>query len=580
MQDFALALSAHVAEHTEANLAQVELQADRALRHTLMAAQPPRAERVEMARRLSRWLLTTPRSATSLQTGVTWQSDEGAFVDWARFRLLGGDEIPELSQAYSACREALIARRNKFAKPFAQALIEWNANKTALDGRLVPVESVLEHVLAPIAAAHPAMLLVMDGLSISIFRELFARSASHGWAEMVPNDIGQALVGVAALPTVTEVSRTSLLCGRLTLGAAAQEKAGFASHAALLAHSRAGTPPRLFHKGDLADATNLAPEVRAAIADPHQRVIGVVYNAVDDHLSGPDQLHQRWTLEDLRLLLPLLREAREARRVVVITADHGHLLEDGTTQLAGGESDRWRPGTDSRAPHEVAVSGGRVVTSDGSNTVVCLWGESTRYGGRKNGYHGGLSPQEVTVPLSVMVPLGMNLPGWTPAPPAQPEWWELPPIAKSKEAKPAIAPPARPTGRKPTAQTGQPQLFDTTELPPVPAPAAPDWISALLSGAIYASQRQLAARVALPDEKMRLLLTALSERGGKLSRAALAQRLSLPEIRLGGMLSAVRRMLNVDQAPVLVVDEAAGTVELNIALLQQQFRVVGQGGQR
>ena len=581
MQDFALALSAHVAEPTEANLAQVELQADRVLRHTLMAAQPPRAERVGMARRLARWLLTAPRSVASLPSAVAWQSDEGAFVDWARFRLLGGDEIPELSQAYGACREALIARRNKFAKPFAQALIEWNASKPSIDGRLVPVESVLEHVVAPIAAAQPTLLLVMDGLSISIFRELFARSASHGWAEMVLSDLGQPLVGVAALPTVTEVSRTSLLCGRLTLGAAAQERSGFASHPALLAHSRAGAPPRLFHKGDLSDATNLAPEVRTAIADPHQRVIGVVYNAVDDHLSGPDQLHQRWTLEDLRLLLPLLREAREARRVVVITADHGHLLEDGTTQVSNGsESDRWRPGTDSRAPHEVAVSGGRVVTSDGSNTVVCLWGESTRYGGRKNGYHGGLSPQEVTVPLAVMVPLGMNLPGWVAAPPAQPEWWELPPIPKSKEAKPAVAQPVRPAGRKPTAQVGQPQLFEETELPTAPAPAAPDWISALLSGTIYASQRQLAARVALPDEKMRALLTALSERGGKLSRAALAQRLSLPEIRLGGMLSAVRRMLNVDQAPVLVIDEAAGTVELNIALLHQQFRVGGPGGQR
>lgn len=580
LQDLALALSAHVAEPTEANLTQVELQADRALRHTLMTAQPPRAERVEMARRLSRWLLTAPRPATPLQTAVTWQSDEGAFVDWARFRLLGGDEVPELSQAYSACREALIARRNKFAKPFAQALIEWNANKPSVDGRLVPVESVLERVLAPIASNHPTLLLVMDGLSMSIFRELFARSASHGWAEMVPSDIGQPMIGVAALPTVTEVSRASLLCGRLTLGAAAQEKSGFASHAALLAQSRPGAPPRLFHKGELADATNLAPEVRAAVADPHQRVIGVVYNAVDDHLSGPDQLHQRWALEDLRLLLPLLREAREARRVVVITADHGHLLEDGTTQLAGGESDRWRPGTDGRGPHELVVSGGRVVTSDGSNAVVCLWGESTRYGGRKNGYHGGLSPQEVTVPLSVMVPLGMSLPGWTPAPPAQPEWWELPPIPKSKEAKPAVAQPVRPAGRKPTAQVGQPQLFEETELPPAPAPAAPDWISALLSGTIYASQRQLAARVALPDEKMRALLTALSERGGKLSRAALAQRLSLPEIRLGGMLSAVRRMLNVDQAPVLVIDEAAGTVELNIALLHQQFRVGGPGGQR
>jgi hypothetical protein len=580
LQDFARALSAHVAEPTETNLAQVELQADRALRHTVMAAQPPRAERVEMARRLSRWLLTAPRSTASLQSAMTWQSDEGAFVDWARFRLLGGDEIPELSQVYSACREALIARRNKFAKSFAQALIEWNAKKPAVDGRLVSVESVLELVLAPIATAHPTLLLVMDGLSVSIFRELFARSASHGWAEMVPSDIGQPLVGVAALPTVTEVSRTSLLCGRLTLGAAAQEKAGFASHAALLGHSRTGAPPRLFHKAELADATNLAPEVRAAIADPHQRVIGVVYNAIDDHLSGPDQLHQRWTLEDLRLVLPLLREAREARRAVVITADHGHLLEDGTAQLAGGGSDRWRPGADSRPPHEVVVSGGRVVTSDGSNTVVCLWGESTRYGGRKNGYHGGLSPQEVIVPLSVFVPLGMNLPGWTPAPPAQPEWWELPPIPKSKGTKLAIAPPGRPTGPKPTAQADQPQLFDPADLPPAPAPATSDWISTLLSGAIYASQRQLAARVALPDKKMRLLLTALSERGGKLSRAALAQRLSLPEIRLGGMLSAVRRMLNVDQAPVLVVDESAGTVELNIALLQQQFRVIGHGGQR
>lgn len=580
MQDFALALSAHVAELTEASLAQVELQADRALGHMLMAAQPPRAERVEMARRLARWLLSVPRSASSLQTAVTWQSDEGAFVDWARFRLLGGDEVPELSHAYSACREALVGRRNKFAKQFAQTLMEWNANKPCVDERLVAVESVLERVLAPITAAHPTLLLVMDGLSISIFRELFARSASHGWAEMVPSDIGKPLVGIAALPTVTEVSRASLLCGRLTLGAATQEKAGFASHAALLAHSRAGAQPRLFHKGELADATNLAAEVRAAIADSHQRVIGVVYNAVDDHLSGPDQLHQRWTLEDLRLLLPLLREARAARRVVVITADHGHLLEDGTTRVVGGgESDRWRTGTDSRSPHEVAVSGGRVVTSDGSNTVVCLWGESTRYGGRKNGYHGGLSPQEVTVPLSVMVPLGMNLTGWTPAPPAQPEWWELPPLSKSKETKPAIVPPARPAGCKPTPQAGQPQLFDPTELPPATTPVARDWIGALLRGAIYASQRQLAARVALPDEGMRALLTALSERGGKLSRAALAQRLSLPEIRLGGMLSAGRRILNVDQAQVLVIDEAAGTVELNIVLLHQQFRVGGPVGQ-
>ena len=583
LEDFALALSAHVAEPSEANLAQVETQADRALRHVLMAAQKPRMERVEMARRLARWLMGAGPSAPSLPDGVVWQTDQGAFVDWARFRLLGGDELSELSRAYGACREAVIARRNAIAKPFAQALVQWNAQTPAREGRVVPLESVLEQVLAPLAATQPVLLLVMDGLSTSIFRELFARLASLGWAEMVPEALGRPLTGVAAVPTITEVSRASLLCGRLASGAAAQEKAGFATHPGLLAQSRADTPPRLFHKGDLADATNLASEVRNAIGNPHQRVVGVVYNAVDDHLSGPDQLHQRWALEDLRLLLPLLREAREARRVVVITADHGHLLEDGTTQLPGGESDRWRPGRNASAPHELAVSGGRVVTGDGSNAVVCLWGESTRYAGRKNGYHGGLSPQEVTVPLSVIVPLGFNLAGWTPAPPAQPDWWELPPVAKSATPLAAPTPTPRTTRRKPVEQLGQPNLFEPGDLPPS-APTAPpapnDWITLLLGSPTYASQRQLAARVAPPDDKMRLLLLALSERGGKLSKAALANRLSLPEVRVGGLLSAVRRLLNVDQAAVLSVDETAGTIELNVTLLQQQFRLPGVGASR
>jgi hypothetical protein len=46
------------------------------------------------------------------------------------------------------------------------------------------------------------------------------------------------------------------------------------------------------------------------------------------------------------------------------------------------------------------------------------------------------------------------------------------------------------------------------------------------------------------------------------------------------MLSAARRVLNVDQAAVLQVDEAAGTVELNRVLLMQQFRISQVGGGR
>lgn len=581
LTNFALALRAHTVEPSEATLQQVEVQATSVLKHTLMNDQRPRMERVEMARRLARWLLSPMASGASLPDSVEWQADQGAYVDWARFRLLGGDELTELSDAYAACRQAAIARRNAFAKPFAQALGQWNAQTPADSGRVVPLEHVLERVVAPIAAAQPTLLLVMDGLSNSIFRELFARAASHGWTELVPTLQGKPFVGVAAIPTITEVSRSSLLCGRLSTGAQAQEKLGFAAHPALMALSRAEFAPRVFHKGDLTDGGNLAPEVRAAISNQRQQVVGVVYNAVDDHLSGPDQLNQRWALEDLRLLLPLLREAREARRVVIITADHGHLLEDGTTQISGGESDRWRLGRTASSPQELAVSGGRVVTGDGSNAVVCLWGESSRYASRKNGYHGGVSPQEVTVPLSVFVPLGTSLAGWSPAPANQPQWWELPPLLQSRTPI-AIAPQhARPTRKRPVQTEAQAGLFAPVDLPlPEVDALAQDWIVGLLTSPIYASQRQLAARVALPDDKMRLLLEALAERGGKLSRTALANRLSLAEVRMGGVLSAARRVLNVDQAAVLTVDETAGSVELNITLLQQQFRLPKQGGAR
>jgi hypothetical protein len=581
---FAKALSEHTNAPSQANLLRLEALADSVLDHHLSKNQKPRAERVEMARRLARWLMCEAPEIRTFQGAVAWQSEQGAFVDWARFRLLGGDELPALSEAYNACRSAVIARRNTLARPFADALLQWNANQPASDGRVLPVESVLEQLVTPLSAEHPVLLLVMDGLSTSIYQELFDRMDAFGWSELVPASTGKPMMGVAALPTITEVSRASLLCGRLTLGAAAQEKSAFGQHAGLLSNSRPNFPPRLFHKGDLAESTNLSAEVRTAIANPQQKVVGVVYNAVDDHLSGPDQLNQRWSLEDLRLLLPLLREARDARRVVVVTADHGHLLEDGTTRVNGGDSDRWRMGESVQSVDEIAVSGRRVVTADGSNKAVCLWGESTRYAGKKNGYHGGLSPQEVTVPLSVMAPMGLSIPGWVVAPPLSPEWWELAPMAKAQVSQAISAPPPKVSKRKPVISKTQPELFDSGDLPPVASPAPttapetqPDWIADLFASKVYASQRQLAARVAPPDEKIRLLLSSLAERGGKMSRTALTNRLSMPEMRMGGFLSSVRRVLSVDQVAVLTVNEAAATVELNLVLLQQQFGLIRTG---
>nr|WP_259374461.1 BREX-2 system phosphatase PglZ [Calidifontimicrobium sp. SYSU G02091] len=576
---FADALVALLDDAGEATAAAVEEAAGDVLRHRLAGLQPLRMERVRMARRLGRWLLRPSSAAGGVDGLVAQHADEGAFVDWGRFRLLGGDELPELSQAYARLRAVVAQRRDAQNKAFAAALAAQVREAQPLGARAVPVEQVLERVVGSLAASHPVLLLVVDGLSVAIFRELFEKPERHGWVEWLPQALERPLVGVAALPTVTEVSRASLLCGRICTGTAPVEKAGFAAHQALLAQSSNSHPPKLFHKAELSEDGNLASGVRSALANPSQKIVGVVYNAVDDHLSGPDQLHQRWSLEDLRLLLPLLREARDSKRVVVVTADHGHVLEEASTQCAGGVSDRWRPGTAAADPREVLLAGARVLTPEGAQRAVCLWSEAARYTGRKNGYHGGASPAEVLVPLAVLAPFGVNLAGWKPAPPQQPDWWDLP-----AAPAPVVAHPApRTSARRPAAvPVGQGGLFGDEELPVPSGPArdGEDWIGALLASPVYASQRLLAARVALADEQMRHLLASLDERGGKLSRAALAQRMGVPELRLGGMLSAARRMLNVDQVQVLNVDDGAGMVEVNRALLMQQFRLPTAGGSR
>jgi tRNA G18 (ribose-2'-O)-methylase SpoU len=68
------------------------------------------------------------------------------------------------------------------------------------------------------------------------------------------------------------------------------------------------------------------------------------------------------------------------------------------------------------------------------------------------------------------------------------------------------------------------------------------------------------------------VLLALDAGGGKLTRTALARALSLPLLRVTGLIAALRRLLNVDGYPVLAVDES-DTVELSRALLMTQFEL-------
>jgi hypothetical protein len=118
--------------------------------------------------------------------------------------------------------------------------------------------------------------------------------------------------------------------------------------------------------------------------------------------------------------------------------------------------------------------------------------------------------------------------------------------------------------------------MDGTPSPPaaVREEAPPPWIEALLVCERYAEQKQLTSGRGLPpDQEVRRLLVALADRGGRMTRTALSQRLGVPWVRLAGLVVAIRRLLNVDGLQVLELDDHSETIILNRPLLLQQFEL-------
>ena len=161
-----------------------------------------------------------------------------------------------------------------------------------------------------------------------------------------------------------------------------------------------------------------------SVADPDHRVVGVVINAVDDHLAKGDQYRASWTTHQIRPVEELLEACRSSGRVVVLVSDHGHVLERETEfrDVEGGE--RWRPATEEPADDEVLLQGPRVVTE--GRRLLAPWSERVRFGMKKNGYHGGATLQEVVLPLGVFAPpdAASRLAGWREAAPEIPDWWQ------------------------------------------------------------------------------------------------------------------------------------------------------------
>jgi hypothetical protein len=354
----------------------------------------------------------------------------------------------------------------------------------------------------------------------------------------------------------------------------------------------------LFHKGDLQQAGSgaLAEEVREVIAGQSHKVVGAVINAVDDQLSSGAQVSVRWSVASIGVLRRILEAARESRRLVILTSDHGHVFDhDMTLVKTAAEAERFKPSSEPVGVGEVRVSGERVVLP--GHQVILPWSERIRYTAKKMGYHGGGSLQEVLIPFGVYRSAGETGPieGWREVARQAPDWWALGPVAEPNatalgDAVPtSSARPPKPSKRDarnldlfaalPTSAS-EPGAVPGAVPGPGPDSASGsnaagegDWIAALMASPVYAQMKARNARVMVSETQLRQLLELLSRAGGQQMAAAVAQGLGLPEIRLYGLLAGVQKLLNVDGYPVLAIDRVSKTIRLDLASLKTQFEL-------
>jgi len=561
----------------------LESSVQSALDHRMAAMKPQRAEGLQMATRLVRWLgePSRQRHAGSFHEAALAYFNDGGFVDWARARIWDGDSNPALADAYGQLSKRVDAQRELENKQFGGLIQHWCRNAEPSSSTLW-VEDLLDRVVAPLAKERPSLLLVLDGMSVAVFRELLQDLHMQGWVELGFGEDGQRRPVVAALPTRTEISRASLLCGQLTSGNSAKEKELFRQHEGLRATGRSNHPPTLYHKAELtvSGGRGLSPEVRADIAGTDRRVIGVVINTVDDNLAKSGQFKETWTTETIVPLGQVLDAARESNRILILTSDHGHVLERDMEYRAHEESqERSRSVNSPIAPDEVTLQGPRLWPP--GEKVIAPWSEKVRYGIKKYGYHGGVSPQEVVVPLAVLHSGSQDAPSdWVETTSLWPEWWEH---AEPEHQKEPVMGTVKPRKGKSANAIGGLFAGLEDELEHAPEPSAPPaatggWIDQLLTCCVYQEQKQMGARTALDDDRVRRFLEALDARGGRMTRAAMARTLDIPRMRFPGILAALRRLLNVDGYSILDVDENSDMVSLDKRLLFTQFEIKDQAG--
>jgi len=574
-----MAFAATVQHHLEGKADDTELLEAASLvrSHWDGKADTHRQLKVEMATRVARWLRTPIETPATLPEAMSVYRDRIAFADWARHGVVGGDPISELQKAYAALHDQVLARREVFNRRFAGMFAEWNRTPDQYP-EIVKIEDLNRRIVAEVAADHKVLVLVMDGMSWPVAQELVAHLESQYWTLRTRTIDGVAMPApvMTTVPSVTEFGRTSLLCGHLARGDAGDERRGFAECHELRSVSSSSNPPVLFHRKDLEEPgrQGLGSQVADALANQKQRIVGLVINAVDDHLTKDDGGVRSWDLESIRVLRDLLAAATQSKRAIILCSDHGHVLDHWVAGASGTDEggERWH--TAVPRDGEIAISGPRIAAY--GSTLTAPWTEKVRYGGKKNGYHGGVSPQELIAPCMVLAEQNDVIDGWAEVHLSQPVWWrmeaEITPTATVTETLTTTVDAVKPTKARRSETPGQMSLFDQT--PPTPATTTSTWHQRLLVSPVWQLSSAQAGRRRPDDVVVLKILGALdSAPGGQLSERALAEVLNVPALRMSGIIAQVARMLNVESYRILSYTDDRGHIRLDRVLALTQFEL-------
>jgi len=398
--------------------------------------------------------------------------------------------------------------RDAWNEAFGRRLASEFSSLFRFPGTTAPlvVSDVLRFVVRPELGSAKTFFIVLDGCDLATFFEIAEAFAGSG---VVPTQVRMAF---SAIPTVTSHARRAIFGGGIPKDGLGDDHSADASGDRIAFagdHEILGSVARrLFLKGDLGDG---GAAIVSALQDPAAPpLIAAVFNDVDDAIASKE--HGVLAERTLDRCTPAFRlamlAAADAGWRIVITADHGHTpYREPDVKMALGHT-RY-----SELEAKEAAPAGTILFEQGVGLpyrLAALAKLGAHSGPQHLGYHGGVSLEEMLVPLAIYEP---GKPDGSSLHP--PRWWRDVADAEAdaqRAAAAAVMPviAAIPRNVAPLTPSAPGVLARCRETLAGDARALRMLDAIVDAGAL--TPQQLAHRVGLPAGRIGVLVTGLRDR--------------------------------------------------------------------